>query len=66
MTHGNVKRKNVPIHYYHDVHSEDNNVTICNDQNDTFGEALIDVYILEVYNPKDHIYSQPHGHYQLK
>jgi hypothetical protein len=28
--------------------------------------TLIDVYILEVYNPKGHVYSQPRGCYQLK
>jgi hypothetical protein len=32
LTHGNVKGTNVPIHYYHDVHIEDNNVVICNDK----------------------------------
>jgi hypothetical protein len=66
LTHGSVKGTNVTIHYYHDVHIEDNNVTIRNDQNDTFSEALIDIYILKVYNPKGHVYSQPHDHYQLK
>jgi hypothetical protein len=66
LTRGSVKGTNVPIHYYHDVHIEDNNVTIRNDQNGTFNEALIDVYILKVYNPKGHIYSQPQGRYQLK
>jgi hypothetical protein len=35
-------------------------------KNDAFSEALIDVYILEIYNPKGHIYSQPHGCYELK
>jgi hypothetical protein len=57
LTHGNIIGTYVPIHYYHDVPFEYNNVTICNDQNDTFNETLIDVYILEVYNPKGHFYS---------
>jgi hypothetical protein len=42
---------------------EDNNVIVRNDWNNAFNEAFIDIYILEVYNPKDHIYSQPHGCY---
>jgi hypothetical protein len=63
---GNIKRTYVLVHYYHDVPIEDNNVIVCNDQNDAFSEALIDVHILEAYNPKGHVYSQPHGHYQLK
>ncbi len=54
------------IHYYHDVRVHDNNVIVRNDQNDTFSEALIDVYILEVSNPKGHVYSKPQGCYQLK
>jgi len=40
-----------------DVLVEENNVTIHNDQNNTFNGAIIDVYILEVYNPKGRIYS---------
>jgi hypothetical protein len=63
LTHGSIKGINVPVHYYHDVHVEENNVIIHNDQNDVFSETLINVYILEVYNPKGCIYSQPHGHY---
>jgi hypothetical protein len=35
-------------------------------QNDAFSEALLNVYILEVFNPKGCIYSQLHGHYHLK
>jgi hypothetical protein len=42
---------------------DDNNAIVPNDQNDTFSEAFIDVYILEVYNLKNCIYSQPHGCY---
>ncbi len=63
MTHGSIKRIDVPIHYYHNMHVRDNNAAICNDQSDAFSEALINVYSLEVYNPKGHIYSQPLGHY---
>jgi hypothetical protein len=44
MTHGNIIGTNVPI--------EDNNVMFCNDQNDAFSGTFIDVYSLEVYNPK--------------
>ncbi len=41
------------------MHVEDNNATIYNDQNDAFNEAFINIYILEVCNPKGHVYSQP-------
>jgi len=51
------------VHYYHVVLVEEYNVTIHNDQNNTFRETFIDVYILEVYNPKGRIYSQPQGNY---
>ncbi len=54
LTHGRI---DVPIHYYHDAHDEYNNIIFHNDQNDTFIKALIDVYILEVYNSKNNIYS---------
>jgi hypothetical protein len=66
LTHGNIIRIDVPIHDFHDVHVEDNNVIIRNDQNDAFSGTLIDVYNLEVYNLKGHVYSQPHGCCQLK
>jgi hypothetical protein len=66
LTHGNIIGVNVFFHYYHDVPIEDNNVAIHNDQDDAFCETFIDVYIVKVYNPKCHIYSQPHGCYQLK
>jgi hypothetical protein len=66
LTHGSIKGTYVHVHYYHDVHVQDSNVTIHNDQNDTFSEALIDVYILEVYNPKGHVNSQLEGRYKLK
>ncbi len=62
LTHGTIGI-NVFAHYYHDVHVEDNNVNVHNDQDDAYSETLIDVYILEVYNPKGHVYSQPHGCY---
>ncbi len=59
MTHGNIIGTNVLVHYYHDVHVEYNNVVVCNDKNETFSKTIVDVYILEVYNSKGHIYSQP-------
>ncbi len=49
LTHGSIKGTY--------VHVQDSNVTIRNDQNDAFSEALIDVYILEAYNPKGRVYS---------
>jgi hypothetical protein len=57
LTHGSITRIDVHVHYYHDVPIEDNNVTVCNDENDTFCETLIDIYILEVYNLKGYMYS---------
>jgi hypothetical protein len=59
LTQGSIIGINVHVYYYHDVPIEDNNVTVRNDQNDTFSETIIDVYILEVYNPKGYMYSQP-------
>ncbi len=59
MTHGNIKRINVLVHYYHDVCVEDNNAIVHNDQNNAFNEAFMNIYILEVCNPKGHVYSQP-------
>ncbi len=66
LTHNSIKRTYVPIHYYHDVLIQDNDAIVYNDQNDAFSEALINVYILEVYNRKDRVYSQPHNCYWLK
>jgi hypothetical protein len=57
LIHGNIIRAVVHVHYYHDVPIEFNHVLIHNDQNNAFSEKLIDVYILEVYNTKGHIYS---------
>jgi hypothetical protein len=59
LTHGSIIKTNVLVHYYHDVPIEDNNAIVRNDQNDTFSETLIDIYILKVYNPKGYMYSQP-------
>jgi hypothetical protein len=36
LTHGSIKGTYVYVHYYHDVHVQDSNVTIHNDQNDAF------------------------------
>lgn len=54
--HGNIIT-NVLVHYYHDVPIKFNNVHVHNDQNDTFNEKVINVYILEVYYLKGHVYS---------
>ncbi len=59
LTHGSIKGINVLVHYYHDVLVEDNNAIVHKDQNDAFIEAFINVYILELCNPKGHVYSQP-------
>ncbi len=63
MIHGSIIRAVVHVHYYHDVPIGFNHVPIHNDQNDTFNEKLIDVYILKIYNVTGHIYSQPQGCY---
>ncbi len=63
MTHGSIKRTYVPIHFDHDVLIQDNNATICNDQNDAFNKALVDIFILGVFNPKGYVYSQPQGRF---
>jgi len=47
-TPGNIKGTNV--HHKFSIH--DNNVISNNDQNDMFGKALIDIYLLGVSNPK--------------
>jgi hypothetical protein len=57
LTPNSIKGTNVPIHYYHDVFVQDNNVTISDDQNDTFNNAIIDAYILGIFNPKGCIHS---------
>jgi hypothetical protein len=62
LTDDNIIGIDVCVHHYHDVPIKDNNVAIHNDQNDAFNETLIDVYI-KVYNPKGHVYLQPHGCY---
>jgi hypothetical protein len=36
LTHGSIKGTYMHVHYYHDVHVQDNNAAICNDQNDVF------------------------------
>jgi hypothetical protein len=41
LAHGNIKRIHVLVNYYNDVPIEDNNVTICNYQNDAFNEHLL-------------------------
>jgi hypothetical protein len=57
LTLSSIKGTNVRVHYYHDVFIQDNNVAINNDQNDMFNKALIDVYILGVFNLKGCIHS---------
>jgi hypothetical protein len=58
-THGNHTGTNVSIHYYDNVLVEFNYVHVCNDQNDAFNEKPKHIYILEVWNPKSCIHSQP-------
>jgi hypothetical protein len=56
----------VHVHHYHNLPIHDNNVAMSNDQNDMFGKALIDVYLLGVCNPKGCVHSQPQSHFYLK
>jgi len=65
-TYGNITGTNVPIHYYDNVLVELNYILVCNDQNDTFNEKPIDIYILEVWNLKNCIHFQPQSCYHLK
>jgi len=43
----------MPIHHYHKVHVQDNDVIGNYDWNDMFKKELINVYLLGVSNPKD-------------
>ncbi len=63
MTHCSIIGTYVRVHYHDDLLVEFNYVLNCNDQNDAFSEKIIDVYTLEVYNPKSCIYFQPQGYY---
>ncbi len=57
LAHGNIKGTNVLVQYRCDAPIEENNATIINYQSNTFNKAFNNVYILEVYNLKGHIYS---------
>ncbi len=59
LTHGSIIRADVLVHYLDDVHVQFNVVPIRNDQNNVFVEEPINVYTLEFYNLKRHVYSQP-------
>jgi hypothetical protein len=50
----NIKVIDVFIHHHHNLLVQDNNVAVNNDVNGMFGKALIDVYLLGVFNPKGH------------
>ncbi len=52
MTHGNIIGANVIIHYHDNAPIQFNDVYVHNNQNDIFIREPIDVYVLEVYNPK--------------
>jgi hypothetical protein len=56
LTHGSITKTNVPVHASDDVPIEFNYVLVHNDQNDEFSEKHIDVYILEVCNPKSRVH----------
>ncbi len=57
LTHGIITRVDVHVHYHGNVLVQSNNVLVCNDQNDIFVEEPINVYTLEVYNLKSHVFS---------
>jgi hypothetical protein len=59
LTPGNITTTHVLVHHYHNLHVQDNNVMVNNDPNDMFGKALIDAYLLGVFNPKGYVHSQP-------
>jgi hypothetical protein len=66
LTLGNIKAIDVFVHHYHNMHVQDNNVAMSNDPKDMFGKALIDAYLLGVFNPKGYVHSQPHSHFCMK
>jgi len=66
LTHANIKGTYVLVHHYHNVPIEDNDVNNSCDQNDMFRKALIDAYLLKVFNPKDCVHSCPQKHFYLK
>jgi hypothetical protein len=49
----------VLVHHYHNVHIHDNDVIGSYDQNDMFKNALINVYLLGIFNPKGCVHSHP-------
>jgi hypothetical protein len=52
-----IQSTNVHVHHYHNLPIQDNNEAMSNDPNDMYGKALIDVYILGVFNPKGCVHS---------
>ncbi len=66
LTLSSIKTTYVFIHHYHNMLNQDNNVIMNNDPNDVFGKALIDAYLLRVFNPKANVHSQPHSHFCMK
>jgi hypothetical protein len=65
-TPSSIKATNVLIHHCNNMHVQDNNVAVSNDPNNVFGKALIDVYLLGVFNPKGRVHSHPHSHFYMK
>ncbi len=59
LTHGNIIGTNVLVCCHNDVPIEFNYVSSCNDQNNAFSKGPINVYTLEMYNPKSNVY---HNH----
>jgi hypothetical protein len=57
LTHGNIIRIGVLVHYHNDLPVELNYVHDYNYQNDIFSKGPINVCILEVYNPRSRSYS---------
>ncbi len=59
LTHGNIIGTNVLVRCHNDVPIVFNYVLSYNDQNNAFNKEPIDVYNLEMYNPKSIVY---HSH----
>ncbi len=66
MTHGSIIGIDVHVHYNNDVHVEFHYVPSYNDQNDVFDKGPTDIYTLEVYNLKNHVYSRLQVYYRLE
>ncbi len=62
----NIKTIDMPIHHYHNLPIHGNTVVVNIDQNNLFGKALINVYLLRISKPKSCVNSPPQPHFYMK